>query len=761
MHRIRNPYIAFVVLYAAFEYVLIYAVPKRIDIVLAAETVPPLVSCAVLYAVSRRHDGSERLFWRMLSVSNFMYALAQMIWNGYEWFLDKPAPVPSIADLLWNVQSGVVVLALGYKLFKEKSVFQGIRFAFDAAILLLSAGTLSWEYLIKPNVSTMLETNSYAMTATVVGYPVADLGIVGCLFLAHFAYGNIFHPYVMRALTIGMMMTVTADTGYLAMLATNRFEIGSWVDPLWSLGMFTVGLAGILSVKHRAKAEGDSGGRGTAAEWMRVFVPYAVLFVLLLLLVIRIGSWDLLFLGCVATIVCIVVRQVVVLIENDVLFRKLESSLERTRFLAHHDTLSNLPNRRCFELSLSEAIAQAGNDRSEMAVMFIDMDRFKYVNDTLGHLTGDRLIRMVSDRFRAIVVEPHLIARQGGDEFTVLLRQAGDPERVCRMARLLAEAAAEPIRIGEHEVRMTASIGIAVYPRDGTDTFTLMKNADAAMYRAKELGGNRYEAYTERLNGDMYRRWTLEYELRRALERDELVLYYQPQVEAKGQAIVGVEALIRWHAKDGRIVSPAEFIPIAEETGLIVPIGEWVLRTACRQAVTWKKRGKPGVEMAVNVSPRQIRQDDFVERVKAILDETGMDPHDLQLEITESVAIEETNDAERKLAELKRLGIRLAMDDFGTGYSSLGYLQSFGVDTLKISQMFIRDVSGNESLAGIVRAIVAMATSLRLTIVAEGVEDQAQYEFLKSLGCDRIQGYYFHKPMPQQEIGKLFLESVS
>lgn len=760
MLRYRRSFLLFSLSYVALEYAWIYFVPSQLDAALVLEALPPLISALVLFAVFRAHPGHERWFWLLLAFGSVMYAIAQLYWSGYEWIYDIPAPVPSISDLLWAMQSVFLVIALVYLLVRVKNAFQGFRFLFDAIILAVSVTALSCEFIAKPAIETIMEaTDSWMLTATVTFYPMADVFIIGCLFMAHFVYGKLFHARVMRALTFGLLLNVCADSLYLLLVANGNFDTALWIGPFWSLGLFLIALAGMASVE--LKVIGTPKVDSANADLMRIAYPYATLIALLFVMMERGERWDMISIASALIIICILVRQIIVLLENDALCRKLQSSLERTRFLANHDPLSNLPNRRCFEMKLSEAIARAERDRLVLAVMLIDLDRFKYVNDNLGHLAGDRMIRIVADRLRSLLQEPIAIARQGGDEFTVLIERVEQNDNLSQLANRIGSTIAAPLPVDGHEIRSSASIGIAVYPQDGTDAYTLMKNADAAMYRAKSLGGGRHHPYTQQLKGDLFKRWTMEHALRKAYEQNELMLYYQPQVSADDGSIVGVEALLRWRTSSGQLVNPAEFIPLAEETALIVPIGDWVLLTACRQAQLWRKSGWLDVEMAVNVSPKQLEQDDFVERVQAILIETAMQPHLLMLEITESAAISETGDAARKLAELKSLGIRLAMDDFGTGYSSLGHLRTFGVDTLKIAQSFIRDVAANNSLASIVRAIVAMSSSLGLTIVAEGVEEESEYVFLRSIGCDRIQGYYFYKPMPKHDMEQLLMESVS
>jgi diguanylate cyclase (GGDEF)-like protein len=414
---------------------------------------------------------------------------------------------------------------------------------------------------------------------------------------------------------------------------------------------------------------------------------------------------------------------------------------------AHFDLLTDLPNRMMFQDRLTLALAHANRHRKMLAVLFVDLDRFKTIVDTLGHAMGDRLLRAVAERLSSCLEEGDTLARLGGDEFVVLLPEISRADKAVKLAHKILEVLKPSFSFSGHELHITTSIGISLYPYDGEDADTLLKNADTALYRAKEQGRNNYQLYTPAMNARAFERLALENSLRKALERKEFMVHYQPQVDLRTRAIVGTEALLRWQHPDLGVVYPSEFIPIAEETGLIVPLGEWVLRTACAQAKAWQKAGLPPVSVAVNLSARQFQQHDLVDTVSRTLKETGLDPRWLEIEITESIAMQNADYTIVILRDLKDMGMQIAMDDFGTGYSSLSYLKKFPIDSLKIDQSFVRDIPTDANDAAIANAIIVLAHSLKLKVIAEGVETPEQEAFLREHQCDRFQGFLFSNPV--------------
>ena len=426
----------------------------------------------------------------------------------------------------------------------------------------------------------------------------------------------------------------------------------------------------------------------------------------------------------------------------------------KINYLAYHDTLTGLPNRVSFEERLAEAAAHA--DR--LAVMFLSLDRFKKFNDTLGHIIGDRLLKSVAERLTAAVRDGDTVARFGSDEFAFLLTRLDGADAAAGAAREFQRVLDPVFDVEGHELYVTASIGISVYPDDGADAQELLKSAGAALYRAKQSGGNNYQFYTADMNERALHRLALENKLRWAIERGEFRVYYQPQVSIGTGRVTGMEALVRWQHPEMGLVSPAEFIPLAEDTGLISPIGEWVLRTACAQAREWRDSGFGGLRVGVNLSPRQFQQPDLVPLVERLLGETGLEAASLELEVTESSVMKNAAASIRTLGELKAMGIKIAVDDFGSGYSSLSYLKSLPIDVLKIDQSFVRDMTADPKDAAIVMAIIQLAHSLQLEVKAEGVETEEQLRFLSLLRCDAMQGYLFCRPLPVEAFAQLLRE---
>jgi len=422
---------------------------------------------------------------------------------------------------------------------------------------------------------------------------------------------------------------------------------------------------------------------------------------------------------------------------------------------AHHDFLTGLPNRKLLNDRVSQAILLASRSMKKVAVLFLDLDGFKHINDSLGHSIGDRLLQSIAKRLVDSVRGSDTVSRQGGDEFVVLLSEVEGLESAATTVRRLLQVGSEPHAIDQHDLHVTSCIGVSIYPDDGLDVETLIKNADTAMYQAKENGRQSYQFFKPAMNVRAVERQSIEGSLRRALERQEFAVHYQPKINLSTGEISGAEALLRWTHPTRGIVSPAQFIPVAEDCGLILPIGNWVLRAACRQARTWMEAGLPLGAMGVNISAVEFRNEGFLEGVFAILKDTGLDPKFLELELTESVLMKRPESTASILQALRAEGVRVAVDDFGTGYSSLSYLQKFSIDALKIDQSFVRRITTAPDETTIVTAVISMARSLKLRVVAEGVETVKELEFLQAHQCDEAQGYYFSRPVPPEQFAKL------
>jgi diguanylate cyclase (GGDEF)-like protein/PAS domain S-box-containing protein len=427
---------------------------------------------------------------------------------------------------------------------------------------------------------------------------------------------------------------------------------------------------------------------------------------------------------------------------------------------AQHDFLTGMPNRMLLNDRVNQAIAWAQRHAKKVAVLFLDLDGFKHINDSLGHATGDKLLQSVAKRLVDCVRGSDTVSRQGGDEFVVLLTEVGQSEDAAITARRMLQTVAQAHSVDQHDLHVTTSIGVSVFPDDGQDAETLIKNADTAMYQAKENGRQSYQFFKPAMNVRAVERQSIEESLRRALEREEFLVQYQPKVNLKTLEITGAEALIRWKHPVRGMVPPSDFIPIAEDCGLIVPIGNWVLREACKQARTWMDAGLPLATMAVNISAMEFRDEDFLDGVFRILRETGLDPAALELELTESVLMKRAESTQSILKILRGSGIQLAVDDFGTGYSSLSYLRKFPIDALKIDQSFIRQITTVPDETTIVTAVISMGRSLKLRVVAEGVETMDELTFLQAHQCEEAQGYYFSRPVLPERFAQLLKNGI-
>jgi len=439
---------------------------------------------------------------------------------------------------------------------------------------------------------------------------------------------------------------------------------------------------------------------------------------------------------------------------------------DRIRHLAYHDALTGLPNRALMQDRLGAALAQARRHNRMLALLFLDLDRFKQINDVEGHAVGDHVLQGVAERLKGIVRDADTVARVGGDEFTVLLPEISLAQDAVSVADRILQDLRQPVTVDHREFHATTSMGIAFYPDDAEEADSLLRCADIAMYRAKEQGRDNYQFHTPAMSAQLAERLTVENDLRRALERNEFVVYYQPQVDIGNQQIVGVEALVRWQHPSRGLMLPAEFIPVAEDSGLIVPLGEWVLRTACAQAKAWQEAGLPAVPLAVNLSGRQFQQRNLAAMVDRALKETSLEPSYLQLEVTESVVMHDMDFTVATLDKLKAMGIQIAIDDFGSGHSSLNYLKRLPIDLVKIDRSFVRDLPTDLSDVAIVGSVVAMTRELNLKVVAEGVETEEQLAFLKDRRCDVAQGFLFSRPVPPDTIERIIaggtrLESIS
>lgn len=708
----------------------------------------------------------QRYFWLLLGVAVFFAIFAQRIFGYYHSVLKIPTSFPSWADVFWLFEHFIYLVALVYYLKVMKSKDSMRQFIFHLSIIMVVVTTISWNFLIYPIVSLSFTSNLAAFIS--VAYPVLDLVLLFATISLFFMAQNKLNKVVLLLITVGFFSQVIADSVYIYLSIQGTYSSGSWTDLLWSFTLLLKGLSALYVQKHakdkidnrQLTAAGDSILQG---NW----IPYISIIVLLALVFFdhsfKINDLDL---ALILVMSIVIARQITTSKEKDALLRnfqrlsedlemkvqqrteQLNQSLEKITQMAHYDFLTGLPNRILFQDRLKQEIVRAKRNKYQVALMFIDLDRFKYVNDTLGHDAGDLLLRYVSQRLKRIIRESDTAARLGGDEFTVILPEISE-QYSGEIAERILLSLAKSFSIHGHDIAVTPSIGISLYPANGVTYEELIKQADTAMYFAKEKGKNNYQFYTTALGHVISKKITMEKELRRAFQNNEFILHYQPQVNLNTNKVIGVEALIRWNHPEKGMIPPSEFIPLAEETGLIVPIGKWILQEACQQIKTWEEGGYP-LTVSVNLSPRQFQQDGIEEILINILAQTECNPKLLIFEITESM----TMDIQHTIPILKKirsLGVQISLDDFGTGYSSLSYLDQLPIDKIKIDQSFIQD----DKKRDIVKSIISLCHHLGFSILAEGVETKEQNEFLKQQQCEEAQGYYYSKPLSEEGIREL------
>jgi len=744
----------------------------------------PLVSFVTLFFVFQKSTGQIRPFWLLLSLGSLSFAVAEGIWvYSHNVSLIEP-DYPGWPDPFYLLQIFFYAAAFLYHLRQKKEIAYQIKFIFDIMIIIAVATAFSWHFLIQlllPEASA-----SPWLFVVSVSYPIGDLLLLFGIVSFYISYSHTLPPRVMTLIITGLSFQVFADTAYLYSTVADTYSSGSLYDPIWSLSLLLVALSGLYALDPIEKNFGSNVEPIQANDRisLRMLLPYLSLLTMFIVMIFeQQAHMKGLIAGAFIATVLIVTRQVFTLRDNrrllfnfDLLTADLENKIEqrtvevtskneqlkrvvrKMRHIAYHDALTKLPNRRLFLKNLRDSISIAKQKSQKLAVVFIDLDRFKNVNDTFGHEFGDLLLQKFTQKISSNVDSNDAISRQGGDEFTLILNSIDDVSDITQKIHRLQSAFEKPLIINEHELYISMSIGIAVFPENGKTSNDLLKHADNAMYTAKAKGKNNFQFFSSDMALTVSRKIALENQLRGAIDNDEFILHYQPQVRIATGEIIGMEALVRWQTPDGKIVSPAEFIPLAEETRLILLIGKWVLYTACEQAKKWHDMGHSQLKLAVNLSPLQFLDDNLIELVKQVLDTTGFPASSLELEITESVAVDDAELAIIRMNALRKLGIHLAIDDFGTGYSSLHHLKKFPLNNLKIAQPFVQDMTNSSQDMALVDAIVSIGHSLNMSVIAEGVETEAQLLVLNELGCNEIQGYLFGRPLIAEQFTKQLLQ---
>lgn len=744
----------------------------------------PMLSSILLFLIYKKLKGSDKYFWLLLALGSSAATIAEIIQGYNEIIQQKGEPSQNWSDFFYLIQIVFYFMSFIYKFRKNAENLHLIKFIFDTSIIMTVAITFSWHFILSDIIVEKFASNLHLFIS--IGYPVGHLmllfGAVG-FFLGS---ENLFPSKVLNFLLGSLLVQSLIEPAYLYLNAHNLSFSKAMLAPFFSLSFLLVGISGTFAIGvHVRKKQESPHNKYNLKDSIsfRILLPYLSVLLLFTVLIFTNKEDISLIFGSGMAILLVVSRQIFTAVENQTLLAKyhslteelelkiekrteelssknhqLTTAVQKMKHMAFHDVLSGLPNRRLFLARLISAMEEARLHNHKIAVVFIDLDRFKNINDTLGHEFGDLLLKHVSKQMQKSVRKFDTISRQGGDEFTVILNNISSRIDVIPLIQKLQSIVSKPIVIKGQELHVSMSIGIAIYPNDGNNTEELMKNADMAMYCVKEEGRNGYKFFSKDMNQIISRKMTLEKGLRKAIANHEFVLFYQPQVFINTGEVVGVEALIRWNSMEAGMVSPAEFIPIAEETGLIIPIGEWVFNTACEQAKTLHDAGYSHLKLAVNLSPIQFLHDNLVRMIVSALEKTGFNPQYLELEITEGVAFNDAEEAMKKMQVLRDLGVRISIDDFGTGYSSLMYLKRFPINTLKIAQPFIKDIVINQSDQALVEAIASLAHSLGLNLIAEGAETKEQLLTLRGLRCDQIQGDIFSKPLTIMQLSAL-LES--
>lgn len=736
------------------------------------QIIPPVIVFTLLlktYLKAKHHNSK---FWLFLAIGCGSNLLAIIATAYCEIAPHNDSVEFAINAFLLGLSITSYITALTIKLKEKKQGNWTQFFILDTLTTMCIAIAVTWIYAIQPSFNSLFSI-SLVPRILMLLYPIVNLI---CLFVSVNLYfsvkpndGERTSLYII-CVAFFLMFSVNLICSHLSIHFVCK--AGNYIDPLWSLFIMLLGYAAIEFTysKTNCKKDKEVEKFETAATSVVLIAPF--LSVLLLFTLMMFFHSSIIWLCSALGISLITLRHALTIHQNKHLIIKLgqlNNTLEgkvtqRTHELynmAFYDQLTSLPNRRMFEGSLKKSVFSAYQNNTPLALMFLDLDRFKTINDNFGHSYGDLMLRVISDRISNLINENCSLSRQGGDEFALIIENYISIRELEDLAQKIITETAKPIELLEQNLHTTCSIGIALYSSNCEDPETLMRYADAAMYYSKEKGKNTYQFYTEELDKSISKKLELETELSKALENNEFSLYYQPQINTVNGVITGAEALLRWKHPILGFVSPQDFIPIAEESGMIKEIGYWVLKTACTQAKQWYDEGFENLKVGVNISPKQIQTDNFVNMVADVINETKLPPGNLDLEITESASFQNEADVIEKLHELKKLGVQISIDDFGTGYSSLSYLNKLPVDTLKIAQQFVRLIKSDGANKAIISSIIAVAQSLKLKVIAEGVEEAYQYNFLKSQNCFDMQGYMFSKPIPLHEFRDLIENKIN
>ena len=718
-----------------------------------------------------RHVASA---WWLFASSQACFLAGETLWTIQELIYHRQ-PFPSVSDLFFSLQ--YPALLVGVVLLPKMPLRprEWLAIALDMGVISITALALWWNFLLSPMLAGVEPATLYLSIA----YPVLDLLVLIAISHLLLRRLNVGDRSALRWLVLAIVLEIGTDFIFGMQSIAGTYQTGNLLDVGWVAFAILCAVAGVHQATAAPNGEAESSPQGSSSlshgeiTRMAKYLPFiwiAMAYGMLCLSVtshLAIAHLHIVTLVGIITLLTLA-RQALALRENSLLAARLRTELDERRnaeayidYLAHHDHLTTLPNRVLFKQRFGQAVSVARRSGTKIALMFLDLDRFKTINDTLGHHYGDHLLKAVAERLKGCLRPIDLICRHGGDEFLIMLPQIGNADQIEEVVREIADNLSLHFDLDGHPIRTSFSIGISLFPDHGEDYHALLKRADSAMYRAKERGRNTHQFFTDKMNIDTGERLQMENRMRIGIDRGDFSLQFQPLVDTQSQRAWAVETLLRWDDPEYGRVSPATFIPIAEESGLIVPLGDWVLQEACLQARRWIDAGLDDIVVAVNISALQFRREDFVGTVTAALRRAALKPRHLELEITESALVVDPDTVAKIIRKLKRFGIVIAIDDFGTGYSSLSYLKRFNVDKLKIDQSFVRDLTDNPDDAAIVHAIITMAHNIKLSTVAEGVETLEQVIHLRKAGCTTMQGYFFCQPMSADEVTRFVRGSTA
>lgn len=770
-HKYKNKMTYFTLaLYVILYYIFIIFFKNEnqyFNIVSVLFSAIPLFIAVIIMIRLNAQDEKKSIILKAICISTLVNFIGQCFEIYHKIILKDTLSNYVMIDTASAVSALILFTALINKFYKKKDKRSTVVLTIDVLTIMCVSAAITWIYIISPKVFSISGINSYEMILYII-YPILHLAILSVSVILYKSIdGGDPEKKSILMIVLAFIVIYTGNLVYSRLLFSGTYATGSFIDPLWTIYDLLIVLAAIEYSRSKKIDWDDVSKDNSAKVELRGILP--VISTVALLVLVYQTSYRVAWICFAINILLINTRQYVIKEQKQDLIKQLEELNinlenkidERTKEIyeiASSDHLTGLINRRRFEEIAKDMIKQSKEKNTKISLILIDLDRFKAINDNYGHSFGDLLIKEFAKILKGIADDRSVVSRQGGDEFAIISNELSDSTYPKTLAEKILKKLISPIVLNGQRIYTTCSIGISIYPKDGKTYEDIIRCSDLAMYHSKSLGRNTYSFYGEDMIKLNTSRMTFERELHKAIEKNEFVLHYQPQIDISSNKVIGLEALIRWNHPSQGLISPFHFIRIAEDIGLIGDIGEWVIDTACSQMKKWHEKGFNKVKIGVNISPYQFQQDNFVDMVRSTLMKSRLNPKYLDLEITESVAMKNEIAVITKLKKLKKLGVQVSMDDFGTGYSSLSYLRRLPIDTLKIPREFIKEIKPYEDKKNIIEAIIAIAQKLDLAIIAEGVESEIQLNFLKDKNCKLIQGYLFSKPLLENKVENFLKE---